>query len=179
MDVPQVMLDLQPPELRNLTLAVKPTADQPLFQLRLAFSEPVAWLADSVTLASSTATSSSSSGEPVVTDLSEVADATAAAPTVATFSSSRLLLTNAAVLNISALAGTTAVTQSGQAKGAATEYTMWLQSWAGARAAVQVMGAAYQDLAGNPGRSDSMVEVSSMRCKGAPDLLSHLTYEHS
>jgi hypothetical protein len=151
------MLDLQPPELLNLTLAVKPAANQPQFQLRLLFSEPVSWLADSVSLAPD-----SSSSEPAVTDSSTLADAAAAAPTVATFSSSRLLLTNAAVLNISAVAGTMAFKDSGQATGAATEYVMWLQSWAGAHAAVQVMGAAYQDLAGNLGRKDDMIEVSRL-----------------
>jgi hypothetical protein len=169
MGVPQVVLDLQPPELHNLTLAVRPTADKPQFQLRLSFSEPVSWLADSMTIIPSTTTNSSSSSTSSSNDAPDVndssllatADAAATAPTVATFSSNRLLLTNAVVLNISAVAGTTAVTQSGQATGAATEYTMWLQSWAGAQAAVQVMGAAYQDLAGNPGRNDSMIEVSS------------------
>jgi hypothetical protein len=180
MGVPQVVLDLQPPELHNLTLAVRPTADEPQFQLRLSFSEPVSWLADSMTIAPSTTTNSSSSStsssdnEPDVHEFSATADAAATAPTVATFSSSRLLLTNAAVLNISAVAGTMAVTQSGQATGAATEYTMWLQSWAGARATVQVMGAAYQDLAGNSGRNDSMIEVSSTHTNSRWIVLSQL-----
>jgi hypothetical protein len=53
-----------------------------------------------------------------------------------------------------------AFTASGQATGAATAYTMWLESWAGASAVVQVMGAAYQDLAGNTGRQDKQLAVS-------------------
>ncbi|WIA37428.1 hypothetical protein OEZ86_014352 [Tetradesmus obliquus] len=52
-----------------------------------------------------------------------------------------------------------ATTESGQAMGAATEYTMWLQSWAGAGAVLQVTGAAYQDLAGNAGREDKQLAL--------------------
>jgi hypothetical protein len=137
---------------------VRPTAEAPVFQLMLNFSEPVSWLADGVS-STPAVTSSNSSSDAAVTDLSAVA---AAAPLVATFSSSRLLLTNAAILNISAVPGTMAFTESGQATGAATAYTMWLESWAGASAVVQVMGAAYQDLAGNAGIQDKQIAVSAV-----------------
>lgn len=153
-------MDFQPPQLEDLSIAVWPTAVFPVFQLLLRFSEPVSWLADGVS--STPANSSSSSSGAAVTDLSALAAASNAAPIVATFSSSRLLLTNVAILNISAVPGTMATTESGQAMGAATEYTMWLQSWAGAGAVLQVMGAAYQDLAGNAGREDKQLAVSAV-----------------
>lgn len=149
----QVFLDMHAPVLNSFSTAIRPTASVPDFQLQLNFSEPVNWLADTATAESSSSSSTGSTDTGAATN-----DSMAAA--VTSFSSSHILLTNAALLNISAVPGTLAYLQNGQATGVATAYYVWLRSWSGAMAAIEVQGAAYQDLSGNKGEQDKRYTVS-------------------
>lgn len=148
----QVILDTHAPQLVNLTTAVAPTADSPVFQLLLKFSEPVHWLVDSGTTASSGASPNPANSTVSVQE-------TVTETTVATFSSSSIMLSNAMLLNITAVPSTMAYLQSGASTGAASAYTMWVQSWAGAVAGVNIKGPAYQDLSSHKGEQDKAIRV--------------------
>lgn len=138
----QVILDSSTPSITSIQLDVAPTVQLPIFKLLITFSEPVSWLANSTA-------PTEDPGTPV------------------TYSSSRLLLTNAALLNISMVPGTAAVLADGDATNAASGFLLWFRSWSGARAVVEVMGTAYQDFAGNRGTQDSVYEVrQGVSCLG-------------
>lgn len=146
----QVILDSSTPSITLMQLDVAPTVQSPIFKLLIIFSEPVSWLANSTAPTADPAAGAGSS-----------------AP--ATYSRSRLLLTNAALLNISMVPGTAAVLANGAATNAASGFVLWFRSWSGARAVVEVMGSAYQDFAGNRGTQDSMYEVrQAVSCLGGP-----------
>jgi hypothetical protein len=114
----------------------------------VTFSEPVSWLANS-----SSSAAAAASG--------------AAANIPASYSSSRILMQNAAVLNISMVQGAGAVLADGSTSSAGSAFLLWLRSWSGAQAQVQIQGAAYQDIAGNMGQQDTTVAVSDACCKAA------------
>lgn len=145
----QVILDSVLPTILNMQLDVAPTTQTPVFKLLITFSEPVSWLAN--------ATTNSPASTPPTEDPTALAGKGGTRPT--TYTSSRLLLTNAALLNISMVSGTAAVLANGDVTNAATGFVMWFRSWSGARAVVEVLGAAYQDIAGNRGEQDTSLEV--------------------
>jgi hypothetical protein len=136
----QVVLDSSSPSITSIQLDIAPTVQLPVFKLLISFSEPVSWLANS-------------------TAPTEDPTAAAGSNAAVTYSSSRLLLTNAALLNISMVPGTAAVLANGDATNAASGFVLWFRSWSGAKAVVEVMGSAYQDFAGNRGTQDRVYEV--------------------
>ncbi|KAF8061903.1 EGF1 [Scenedesmus sp. PABB004] len=154
---PQVVLDSLPPVLLSMAVTLRPTVDAPAFQLLLTFSEPVHWVADEVETTTTTAGGANASA--AAPDAGAL-DAGGSAQQLAAFSSSRIWLTNAALLNMTAAPDSLAATPDGAATGAATAYVMWLRSWPGTTAAVEVLGAAYQDLAGSRGVQDKRLAVS-------------------
>lgn len=83
----------------------------------------------------------------------------ASTTTSATYSSSRLLLSNTALLNISAVPTSVAVLANGDATSAASSFELWFRSWSGAQAVVEILGAAYQDLGANKGQTDNAFKV--------------------
>lgn len=129
----QVVFDSQPPNITSLVVTAPPTADSPLFEVAASFSEPVWWAADA-----------------------NASDATA---TGGSSSSGRLVLTNAALLNISVAPGAAAALADGTPSGAASGFRLWLRSQAGAHAAVEVTAAAYQDAGGNRGAANASLQV--------------------
>lgn len=148
----QVILDSSPPVISDMQLAVPPTADRPAFQLLVTFSEPINWLAN--TSASAADASATAGGDAAAV---AAADTTSTAPV--TYSSSRLLLTNAALINISVVPGTMAVLADGQSSRAASAFVLWFRSWSGAKTVVEILGPAYQDLGGNRGDQDTALQV--------------------
>mgnify|MGYP001806699370 CR=1 FL=1 len=145
-----MILDSTLPIITDMQLAVPPTTSLPIFQLLITFSEPISWLANTT----GTDTASTAPG-----DATAVGTLGAAVNMPVTYSSSRLLLTNAALLNISVVSGTTAVLASGQPTSAASAFVLWFRSWSGAKAAVAILGPAYQDLGGNKGQQDTALQV--------------------
>jgi hypothetical protein len=143
-----VILDTNPPKVTDTKVLVTPTAETPDFQLQVTFSEPVSWLANSSNAAGATG---GSTGPGAATSIA------------ASYSSSRILMQNAAVLNIS-IAGTGAVLADGSPTNAGSVFRLWFRSWSGAQAQVQIQGAAYQDIAGNNGQQDTTVAVSGYSC---------------
>lgn len=141
----QVILDTSPPTVTDTKILVTPTAETPEFQLQVTFSEPVSWLANSSSAAAATG---GGAGSGTATSIA------------ASYSSSRILMQNAAVLNISMVAGTGAVLADGSPTNAGSTFLLWFRSLSGAQAQVQIQGAAYQDIAGNKGQQDTTVGVS-------------------
>jgi hypothetical protein len=119
-----------------------PTAQTPLFKLLVTFSEPINWLANATTATAPTD------------------DSVALASSPTTFSSSRIVLTNTALVNISMVPGTAAVLADGSTSNAGSGFVLWFRSWSGAQAAVDILGSAYQDLAGNRGDQARQEAVS-------------------
>jgi len=154
----QVIFDSEAPKVKSMQVAVAPTADSPFFQVAIAFSEPISWRAN-------TTTSTTTANDTVALASAQADSSGDTATGIATYSSSRLLLTNAALLNISMVTGSAAVLASGAATNAGSAFVLWFRSWSGARAAVEVLGAAYQDIAGNRGDSDTALQV----CKPGSD----------
>ena len=150
--VAQVILDSGPPFISSIKLTEAPTTEEPLFKLLITFSEPVSWLAN-------TTTSTTTANDTAVLS-GTGSDATQMTMT-ATYSSSRLLLTNTALLNISMVAASAAVLASGEATNAGSAFELWFRSWGGAQALVEVLGPAYQDIAGNRGDRDTAYRVST------------------
>jgi hypothetical protein len=132
-----------------MQVTAAPTIDSPLFQVLVTFSEPITWLANTTTAATTTAANASA------LDAQAAADAAADGAT----SVSRMVLTNAALLNISMAGPAAALADGGVLTGAASSYRMWLRSWGGAGAGVRVLGAAYQDLGGNRGTRETSLQV--------------------
>jgi hypothetical protein len=154
----QVVLDSQPPEVSLLQVAVAATAESPFFQLLVRFSEPVSWLANRTTTSSSSAAGNSPAGS------TDSTGGSGQQVSSATYSSSRLLLTNAALGNISMVAGSAVVLATGEGTNAATAFVLWFKSWGGAEATVEILGAAYQDVAGNKGQQDTALQVQYTAC---------------
>lgn len=61
-----------------------------------------------------------------------------------------MALTNAALVNVSAVGGT---------KDMSAGYAFWLRSWSGAQVAVSILGSAYSDRAGNKGLNKTDIQV--------------------
>jgi hypothetical protein len=137
----QVILDSIVPRIEAMYLDLTPTAQTPFFKLLVTFSEPINWLVNASTAAP--------------TD-----DSVTPAGRQTTFSSSSIVLTNTALINISMVPGTAAVLADGSTSNAGSGFVLWFRSWSGAQAAVDVLGSAYQDLAGNRGDQDRQEAVS-------------------
>lgn len=143
-------MDSQAPSISSMQLTVPPTRDSTLFQCLITFSEPISWLAN--TTISGAADGATSNG-------------TAAASTgptdggQPTYTSSRLVLTNTALLNISRVPESVAVLASGASANAASAFVLWFRSWGGAEAVVDVLGSAFQDVAGNVGLQGATLTV--------------------
>jgi len=164
----QVIFDSEAPKVKSMQVAVAPTADSPFFQVAITFTEPVSWRAN-------TTTSTTTANDTVALASAQADSSGNMATGIATYSSSRLLLTNAALLNISMVTGSAAVLASGAATNAGSAFVLWFMSWSGARAAVEVLGAAYQDIAGNRGDSDTALQV---RKPGSDSMLQN-THTHA
>lgn len=152
----QVILDSQPPTVISMDLAVPPTSDTSWFQLRISFSEPVEWVANTT---DPTATPSATPNP--------ASSNTGATTQTVQSTSSALLLTNAALVNISRVSESVAVLANGDTVNAARVFLLWFGSWSGAQAGVEVLGPAFQDIAGNKGEKGSLITVSCPWTLGA------------
>jgi hypothetical protein len=74
--------------------------------------------------------------------------------------SSKVVLTNTALLNMSFVWPTSVTLPHEQTIQAGSAIAMWFVSWPGAQASVYVMGPAYKDVAGNVGKRDMAIQVS-------------------
>lgn len=80
------------------------------------------------------------------------------------------------LLNISVAPEALALLPDGTSSGAANKYCMWLRTWGGATAELEVMGEAYQDLAGNKGAQSNKVQVCDCRQSCVVTVASLWTY---
>jgi hypothetical protein len=151
----QLIQDTEPPHVVSMVLTQAPSATAPSLQLLLNFSEPVQWLVDA-NVPEGTSNNVSLSVAAAVNNNSS----TALAPQLAKTASTRVLLTNAVLLNASIVPASAVTITGGSTTGvAARAYTLWLRALPGTSAVVEVLGAAYQDVAGNRGQEDTRIAV--------------------
>lgn len=126
------MLDLHPPSVTKMQIITPASAESPYFQLLIAFTEPVTWI-------------------------TSAPDNTGQGPNAQP--TSGVLLTNAALINISIALGSATLEDDGTAASLASSYLVWLKSWSGTKASITVLGAAYQDAVGNSGQQVATLQV--------------------